>query len=648
MSEYFFDYKIKKVSGADTVRTPKLYFERDYRNSALPYHLFAVPKEWVSKQSVFREISGKPAAEQERALSSLEYDSVRYVYDISGLNCAPLTDPSSDEYRESEIKDRPLVTFEDFWEQGNGCRILIEDKTTVDHSGVGIIEMLKGGKSVATFFFAVNFAQRKKIGYYIDATGNRVSLKFVCPDRPQNINVRLLYAKDRLPCLKDDSGVNIVDDFELDFSRGGEYAKTVELSGDAAARKNYFHVTFAVSELEKYYLLDCLGNSAISRTRPARSLSTVNDACPYCHRKISAKIANQKGYKSGGAAGCGSDKLVGPEIRTKKNSPAKHALYCAGDLNPDNPKQFDPETMRLLPSDYLNHDRYKIAFVGSTRAGKTTYISRFFDLSGAEKVGMPMVMTANGLQNFGVSVKPASIPLLKRDNDKNGAYVVQDVDWTDTHTQYINRSINLYPSKYPKPTPEGDYNKYPFIAEVNGGSYVSFYDISGEDAKYSRIVENVANGECIGVFCIVNGKKDVGGNQKVSEMLNKANLNPNCPVAVILTKMDIIENEFDSNCHCLRSDYFNGAYGNYEGSDVENEIDVASEEIKSYLMSKELLPNIKFNNIKYFCVSSFNFRDSIHNENEDINQPGTIKFVCSSKRLEMPFLWMLKQFGVII
>ena len=651
MSECFFDYKIKKIFGDDGIRSPKLYFERDYHNPLLPYHIFAVPEEWTGRYDVFRAVSGKTPAEKEKALSALDYDTVRFVYDIKGIDCVPLTNSSSKNFKKAEIKGQ--VKFEDFWGQGVGCRIVVEDKDAVDHSGVGVLEMLKNGNPVAKFFFAVNFIFRKKISYRLDYSGNKISMKFICPDRPQNIFVKLLYNRGRLPCLKDDVGVNVVHTFELDFSRGAEFNKTLSLVGEAADGKNAFFVVFSDFEAEKYYLLDCLASTTAKHGKGAKSLSTVNDACPYCHRAISPKLIKSKGYRSGGIA-CnafgdkGAEKR--PDIRTKKNVPVKRALYCASDLQSDNPTRFSSDSFRLLPADYLSHDRYKIAFVGSTRAGKTTYISRFFDVSGDDRIGMPMVMTQNGLQNFGVSVKAASIPKLSASTEISGAYIMQDTDWTDTNVQYTSRSINLAPPRYPKPTSEGDYTKYPFITEVNGTSYVSFYDIAGEDAKYSKLIANIANQECIGVFCIINGKKDINGNHKVSEMLSKAKLDKNCPVAVILTKMDILEGEFDSNCHCLRTDYLDGSCTTYEGSAVENEIDIASEEIRSYLERNNLLPSIEsdFNNIKYFGVSSFNFLDGIHSENEDVNEPGKVKFLCSSKRMEMPFLWMLKQFGIII
>ena len=56
----------------------------------------------------------------------------------------------------------------------------------------------------------------------------------------------------------------------------------------------------------------------------------------------------------------------------------------------------------------------------------------------------------------------------------------------------------------------------------------------------------------------------------------------------------------------------------------------------------------KFSNVKYFGVSSFNFFDSIHAEGESADEPPkNVKFECSSKRLELPFIWLLYQLGII-
>ena len=60
------------------------------------------------------------------------------------------------------------------------------------------------------------------------------------------------------------------------------------------------------------------------------------------------------------------------------------------------------------------------------------------------------------------------------------------------------------------------------------------------------------------------------------------------------------------------------------------------------------MPNFtRYKNVRYFGVSSFNFAESIHEANENINDPGKVKFECSCKQIELPFVWMMKQFGLM-
>ncbi len=649
-AEYFFEYQIEKVfSDSANIKLPGIYFERDYTNQDIPYTVFAVPQEWLGRQEdVLRSIqdNSDPAAVK-KALSKLEYDAVKVVFDIKGILCAPLLDENSKNYESAEIKTG--ATFEQFYQAG--CRITIENNNSEDHSGIGVIEMLKNNKMVAKFFFSMNFTFRKKIEYTLETSGDKATMKFVCKGKPVGVSVALVYNKDRLPCLKNDMGVNVVSSFELDFSGGPVFKKTVKLPGEAAKRGNIFSLAIADNSVSKYYLLDCAQNNSLPIEKK-EYYHKPGYSCPFCHKKIDRDLTKDKAYKKGGTAcsvpaGAKSDAF--PTVYMRHKTKLKKCLYCSGDLNPDNASMFKPSYTRLLPPAFMEHNGYKIAFAGSKRAGKTTYISRFFGISGDDKISMPMTMTSNSLNKFGVTVSPASVSLIKKSG--GDGYELSDENWTDEHPHYTQRAINLDPPRYPEPTETGEITSLPFIAEVSAQgrrSYVSFYDIAGEDAQHSKQVSNIAGDEVIGVFCIINGKKDVSGNSSVASMLNMANLNKNCPVAVIVTKMDMLEKEFDSNCQCLRSDYFESGRG-YSGTLLEKDIDISSEEIRSYLKQMSLLPDIdgSFENVKYFCVSSFNFIDSIHNELEDINTPGKVKFDCSSKRMELPFVWMLKQFGVI-
>ena len=150
---------------------------------------------------------------------------------------------------------------------------------------------------------------------------------------------------------------------------------------------------------------------------------------------------------------------------------------------------------------------------------------------------------------------------------------------------------------------------------------------------------------------MVNGRTDTGSNDMIIRVLQNAEISTDSPVAVILTKLDILKDEFNGNCHCLRTDYLNYSFDKYDGSYLEKEIDISSEEVRSYLSNEVPLTldlENKFKNVKYFALSSFNYSDSIiHKKDENENDPGELKFESSGFRLELPLVWMLRQFGII-
>ena len=642
-AEYYCEYKIERVYGDDgTVATPRIYFERDYSLKGLPYTMFTVPQEWVG-------------LEKKCDVSVLPYDTVKLVYDIRGVDCTPLTVAGSEELRRAEIERS--IGFEAFCT--NNCRILIENGHSQDHSGIGILEMWKGKELVARFYYAVNFTFRKKIAYRLTERGGKLVLEFRCKDRPVGVPVAVCYGRGRLPCLRNDMG-NRIAEFTLDFSQGALFRHTVERDGDAADGDNFFSVTIPDETSAKFYILDCVQNYKITQSvRRAADYLPESYTCPFCHRAIDVRIAGKRRYKRGGIACDGMDEKGEPEIFTKSGTKVKRCLYCANDLKEDSRSTFKNERTRLLPTAFMEHSNFKIAFTGMMRAGKTTYISRFFgvtSLGGSEeRVSMNMPMIENSMEQFGVIVRPAFTAEVDR---TGGSYRLTDADWCSRQPEYTARAISLDPPRYPnRTTTGGNLGTFPFIAEVNGSSYVSFYDVAGEDAQATAQIANLAakggksgkNDEVIGVFCIINIKKGSEENKSVARMLIDAHLDRKCPVAVIVTKFDTVESEFDDNCRLLRSDYFEGATGRYAGSAIEWDINCASEEIRSYLMQKGLLPDFAnaFDSVKYFGVSSFNFFESIHAPSEDIETPGRVRFGCSAKRIELPFLWMIHKFGLI-
>ena len=176
---------------------------------------------------------------------------------------------------------------------------------------------------------------------------------------------------------------------------------------------------------------------------------------------------------------------------------------------------------------------------------------------------------------------------------------------------YKDRAISLREGMFPNMTEsKTNYLDFPFIAEVNRKTYAAFYDIAGEDSQKEVKIRNIAkDGDVVGIFCVINGKADPVQNQHVFNKLIEAKLDSRCPLAIIVAKMDTLEDKFDSNCHCLRTDYFDSGKGRYDGSLLEWEIDYSSAEIESYLIDAGLMPELgdNFENVKFFGVSAFNF-----------------------------------------
>ena len=156
-----------------------------------------------------------------------------------------------------------------------------------------------------------------------------------------------------------------------------------------------------------------------------------------------------------------------------------------------------------------------------------------------------------------------------------------------------------------------------------------------------------------GIFFLVDGKMNQTGNNSVCKRICEVlgNRISEYPIAVILTKFDQLEHEFDPNCHCLRSDVYDMMRTRYEGSLLEKNIELASEEICAYLTQKRIRPDFPSNaNVRYFGMSSFADSDAVFHQNQTggTAEVNYLRYASSAKRMELPLIWMLRQFGCIV
>lgn len=705
VSEYYFNCKIENVLLEDeSILTPKLYFERDYTDLS-QYILYTVPEEWrdkdklislikksninadlknravdtisvngKSKKTTFWTVISKDGKSISDICDLLPYDSVIIYYDTHGLDASVFTNAKADVHKKAAA-DNLKYSLDKFW--SDGCRLKVLKGDSINYSGVGQIEYRKGEKTVAKFFFAINYALRKKISYSLtlnkNARKDTIKLEFECDNAPVGIEANLLCTNGRLPCLENDArNCKVGKPFTLDFKKAvgkSKYTYEIEIEAEGSLDGTMYSVAFDDVDMERYYVLSCNSNSTLPKKQAVAEKKPIawKSSCPYCHSLLDSHFS----YVKGGVSCQGKQQVKIYEKRKQQES--KNVIYCQGDLSENG--GFHSDYRRILPKDFLSHNNFKVAFTGATRAGKTTYISRLFGINkhGTDKeyTAITLDMIKKPLERFDVLIKHAEVPRLgpMETNGKGKGLVVDEKNWDDYNSYYGARAVDLKLGMFPTGTQTGlDFSKYPFClsaerisSKSKSHNYISFYDVAGEDVTESS--ENIkivgSNKIPIGIFLLVNGSAGQDFNKSVVEHLISAvsdegvidGISNRSPVAVILTKLDILREEFDSNCHCLRTDYLNYSIDKYDGSYLEKEIDISSEEVRSYLSqnaSETLALENKFETVKYFALSSFNYSDSIiHKKDENENDPGELKFESSGFRLELPLVWMLRQFGII-
>ena len=646
-SEHELEYRIESADSRFEEDEIGFYFERDTGDPLISYKMFLTFAEWNKLTNYIG------TATYEERLHSLQYNEVEIVFDVHSLDCASLSNPTSLAHQKADIKIR--ATIDQYLQ--NGGRVAFS-QLEKQFSGVGQIILWSvnqsGEKTLkGKFFIAVNDLARIKVDYYFKSNPNGVDAILSCKNNGARFEVVLLENDNRLPCLKGDKAGVVGEARLVDFSTGP--VQTVSFYLPPNKQNGYYALMFKNDEDEKYYLLNLLYEEKfdvlnLGKEEPIQGTLF----CPYCGEKLRArKIV---GAYEEGSITCTAAELnyILPKVLDKKGERARRTVFCKQDLQyMDGKGVFNPEFMRVLPSEYYDKYVAKIALLGSVRAGKTTYLSRFFGLSNTgSQVLMGLRHLSSSMSHFGISVTPANAPLLEP--TAQGVYKFSDRNYYSTNRYYKDRSIDLTTGAFPMATPSGvDCHRYPFILETkkrdnSKNSYIMFYDIPGEDAR-SKQLKAAVSGECSGIFLFINAIRDIDGNAAVINAIKAANLPKDTPIAVILAKADLVENKFLSNAHVRRCDYFDIDPNIPYEQGIGREILCASMEVKSYLQAESMILDIEseYSNVMYFALSSFDFADSIRQGNDTDNDPGRLKFENATKRMELPFVWMLKQFGLL-
>lgn len=700
MAEFYFDRKIQIMKNDLGLKeAPILNVERDYNDPDLRYVLYLA----------FPQLHARGEGEGYDA-SEMPFDSIMIRYDKNGIVMEKLETESVQNDGgiagggkvEVEFKRENFIPFYARNEQvkdveneirgaepttmcmggyrinlatSDGFRYNVKNSKEDDLSGIGRIILYRKAepKKTTVIYFAVNFGFKRKILYSIKKDRLVFSGRNICDKIP----VKILLNKDRYPCLKSDLTGEVISKV-VEFNGKSQ----VTLKNAIPVRYNGYkiHITFDLgyradpsaedatvpyAELDKFYMLECAENYTLNLQRKEYKRPPKLPFCPYCHRPLVSKYKKGSSHCQELSPGVQETKITLEGINGK--GLAKGAVWCHEDLVRGGHSLF----ARVLPKDYLNRQNFKLAILGSGRSGKTTYISRMFNVMGSHG---DIMMHADSLERaLGKRsdrrdlCKITDYEIKQINYIKSDVYRLSDSAWyrKDGPREFYERYMfDLTEGRFPRATDAStsatdiadDTFKYPFILDVNDKHYVSLYDIAGEDVERDRDrLHKLFDNAPIGVFYIINGEMDAIGAAKAQrslrEILNAIDTTA-CPFAVIVSKFDRLEKEFDENCHCLRSDARDMMENSYEGSALERSINLSSAEIEAYLNDKGLNPfkGIKDLNVKYFSASSFSAPDSIYHRDGGEKSQGEVnylKYLSSPKRMELPVVWMLKQFGCI-
>ena len=670
MAEFYFDYTVKLLKNdlnlsTDKSGMPKVYFERDYSTENVHYVMYVTFPQWNA--------NNRP----KNTRTALGFTKAKIFYDIGAIGVDTVVNVSDKrQARANNVEVSKEITFEEYASEGHRC-VIVNDEDNC--SGVGKIILQQGDKETV-YFFAVNFEFKKKIRYSI--IGNTIHIE---PNSfSKKFKIIISSSGDRgaaiYPCLKDKIRESLGQSHMIELDTDN---KPISRDIPESLRDKPLYLSFDPKDEEasKHYLLECVENSTLGIKEMDFARQHEKSFCPYCHKVFASKVDIISKTKHGGTSCTGErfsteDKKVMMVMDGKnRKKVAKQAFYCSDDFTmvkdeylkmPDDAG----DLLRTLPETFFEHNHFKIIVMGSKRAGKTTFISRLFGIKGNGQDTELLTDTIKHATRKVANLSAYSINCLKVVDEIGGKKILTTKDsWYKKNDSFYSAySIDINRGLYPGATNTvgnardvdklRNITKAPFVMEVNKSSYVYFYDMAGEDAQrstefISTLIGKPEENQPVAIFCLIDSRADTSDTLSVFQRINEvlAGRKSVCPVAVILTKFDTIEKEFDDNCYCLRSDSYDMMTNSYEGSELEKSVNFSSEEIRSYLSSKKINPDFGgLANVKYFGVSAFSTPDSIFHEDQKgkVEEVNYLLHSSSPKRMELPLIWTLKQFGCII
>lgn len=523
------------------------------------------------------------------------------------------------------------------------------------------------------FFYYCLFQRKTRVPYRIDKTGNKLKITLPnFPDISSDISFSIAYSNVPIYQITNILSDNFV--FKSSKKRNRKLKKTIILDDKNVAECKYFRLVINEKELQPLFKLYNEGNTnEVSKDSiDEKNTRTNNKLCPYCFGPLvsidTAKLVNVP-------ISCQGEKPFSkPLIFNDKTQ--YNTIYCDNYYDKESLKnsKLKPPKRMEIPLELIskNSKNTFVSVLGLPASGKSVFLSCLLGLQSGKSSDLtylnsflkPFHLEFNLRQGFFVidDIIGSNGQIIPNKNYYSAQTYGSKIQNNDEELIYKDFAITSKSQIYR--TDEGT-NFYPFILQSNpNGTNLILRDIAGEDARsmsfnVDKQTERVLKSDAHMIFVSPN-------DQDFKELFEKIihDSNKNKPIAVVLTKFDLICHEFDENCACLvDSTYDLINLSTYRDSYLQKNIDQASMEIRSYI--KDNMPALdiklaeveqKFKRIKYFAISSLGneecstFIDNQSNDDKDNKEKKlyrNIVFCVKPFRIELPILWILYHTGII-
>lgn len=558
------------------------------------------------------------------------------------------------------------------------------------------------------FDVTLNVVKKEIIKYTTKLTRGKLKIDFSKPV-PRKVDIEIVNSDSQIPCFSPVSGSR----WRQTIEEGSHFIIISKVSA-AASNEKHFRINVPTEQGEEkwerrypFIVFQYEGETFTKKDLTKRMFTSGSErTCLYCagairpikgytvespsNKKLWRKALFKKGPIS--CDGKNDDKAVGRDGLSQR-------IICFNNKLLEGHDEYF-----VLPKKYENEYSTNaiIALIGASGAGKSTFISRFFNI-GLNNAGegdiidslndvntrtQNIVSTINEGQVASALQAVASIEENKNDTTANGDEAVVRSSFNRWRSYYAISPYFEFVRNTPKANTKNSDNlgekthHLPFIVSVkrNGAknpSQIAFYDVPGVDLYKSddsrggfqaitNITNDFAHHHANGIILFINDggvsiNNDIlaataimqGYIEQYKQIRNRKTISKDDPIkdvalAIVLCQFDRIEYAFDLNSTVRSTAPAFHSYS-YASSELPEYIEKCSHEIESYLKSLNGFNSLAeqlamFAHNKFFTVSSIGHSEAISIAPEGIKQ---VKFVSKPRNMEYIFAWLMFQTGII-